>query len=72
MIQVIKYKCCGKIFAACHEPHCYTSRDWLKNLREYVVRGDVVEMIKDANIKFEKCQCKNKNEVKTLDLFNQD
>jgi hypothetical protein len=58
MIQVVKYKCCGKIFAACHEPYCYTDSDWLKNLKKYVERGDTVEMI-EHGVKFEfgKCEC---------------
>lgn len=32
MIQVIKYKCCGNIFAAYCEPDCYTDKEWLKDL----------------------------------------
>lgn len=44
MIQTIKYKCCGKIFAACREPECYTDADWLKNLKQYVQKGHTVEM----------------------------
>ena len=29
-VQIVKYKCCGKVFAACCEPECYIERDWLK------------------------------------------
>ena len=76
MIQIIKYKCCSKIFAACHDPHCYTDRDWIKNLRKYVLDGHKAEMIESGKIKFEKCDCKKENTEKvdvnkTLDLFSQ-
>lgn len=59
MIQVIKYKCCGEVFAACIEPECYTDKDWLENLKVYVNRGDKVEMVEDANVKFGRCKCNN-------------
>jgi hypothetical protein len=59
MIQILKYKCCGKIFAACSEPECYTDKEWLKGLKQYVNRGDKVEMIeKGTGFKFGKCECK--------------
>jgi len=70
MIQVIKYKCCGKIFAACTEPECYTEKDWLRDLRKYVLRGDTVEMIEAGTLKFEKCTCKEIPKVEELNLFN--
>ena len=66
MIQVIKHKCCGKIFAACCEPDCYTDKEWLKNLRKYAKRGDSVQMIESGKgLKLEKCLCN-----KQLNLFN--
>jgi len=67
MIQVIKYKCCGRIFAACKEPECYIDKDWLKDLRQYVKEGCKVEMI-TGDWQFGKCDCKKPNEP---NLFNQ-
>lgn len=62
-IQAVKYKCCGKIFAVCCEPECYTDKKWLKNLKEYVEAGDVVEMIeRGSDLKLELCEC-NKNQL---------
>jgi hypothetical protein len=65
-IQVIKYSCCDSIFAACVEPDCYTDRDWLYNLRKYVLRGDIVEMIDSdkGNLIFSKCKCKDDKQIK--------
>lgn len=58
MIQVIKYKCCGNIFAACREPDCYTDKEWLKDLKKYVERGCKVEMIQSGEgLKFKRCNC---------------
>lgn len=70
MIQVIKYKCCGKIFAACCEPECYTEKDWLKNLRQYALRGDIVEMAESGSVKFGKCECKYLPKVEEPNLFS--
>lgn len=71
MIQVIKYKCCGNIFAACCEPDCYTDTDWLKDLRKYVKRGDKVEMIPRGNgLQFKKCECNKKANTQQLNLFS--
>jgi hypothetical protein len=57
MIQVIKYKCCGKPFAVCWEPECYTDKDWLKGLKKYVNIGHKVETVKPEGITLEKCTC---------------
>ncbi len=57
MIQVIKYKCCDAIFAACVEPDCYIEENWLKDLKQYVKQGYRVEMVE--NFKFKKCNCEN-------------
>lgn len=57
MIQVIKYKCCEKIFAACIEPLCYTDNDWLKNLKKYITKGHIVEMKSDHNVQIKYCEC---------------
>lgn len=71
MIQVIKYKCCGKIFAACCEPECYTDKYWLKSLKQYVTRGDNVEMIPSGQgMRFEKCECEKKAKIEEPNLFS--
>ena len=58
MKPVLKYKCCDKVFAACTEPECYTDDDWLNNLKDYVKRGDKVQMVESGtSFKFEKCNC---------------
>lgn len=64
-IQIIKYKCCGKAFAACCEPDCYTDEDWTKELKKYVLRGDNVEMVEPGDWKFEKCEC-NKTPIEPI------
>lgn len=56
MIQVVKCKCCGIVFAACSEPYCYTDNDWLKRIKTYQKEGCEVELIKDTPIKFQKCK----------------
>ena len=67
MIQVIKYKCCNKIFAACSEPDCYIDKDWLKSLKKYVERGDIPMMVDhDSGLKLEKCTCKEDKQPKLL------
>jgi hypothetical protein len=66
-IEVIKYKCCGKIFAACREPHCHTEKDWLLKKREYVLSGDTAEMV-EGNVQFGNCECKQKQ---APDLFSE-
>lgn len=59
MIQVIKCPC-GKIFAACCEPECYSDAEWQKNMRGYVKKGCKPEMIEHGSgWEFEKCTCKN-------------
>ena len=71
MIQTIKYKCCGKIFAACCEPECYTDSDWLKRLKQYVKRGDKVEMIPSGQgLQFGKCECSEVEKVNEPKLFS--
>lgn len=67
-VQLIKCKC-GKIFAACIEPDCYTDKVWLKNMRKYVIKGCSVEMASSSkSFRFEKCTCNDKkgnlNQVK--------
>jgi hypothetical protein len=59
MIQVIRYKCCGKIFAANSEPSCYIDDEWLRNLKEHINRGNIVQMIETGNIRFDLCKCDN-------------
>ena len=66
LIQIIKCKC-GKTFAACCEPECYTDKDWQKELRDYVKNGCTVEMVESGNWEMESCTCKK--EEKELSLF---
>ena len=68
-IQVIRHKCCGKIFAACHEPECYIDEDWLNSLKQYVLRGDTVEVVNYGEVVFGVCECK-KDIKSEPDLFN--
>jgi len=51
---------CGKTFAACCEPHCYTDNEWLKDLKKYVNEGCSVIMIEHENVKLERCICEPK------------
>ena len=57
MIQTIKYKCCGQIFAACMEPECYIDKDWIKNMRDYAIIGHKIEMMESGTVKFGTCKC---------------
>ncbi len=74
-IQIIRCKC-GKSFAACREPECYTEKEWMKDLRKYVQEGCTVEMIDsgEGNLQLERCECpkvkKNINANQT-ELFNE-
>jgi hypothetical protein len=74
-IQIIRCKC-GKPFAACREPECYTEKEWMKDLRKYVQEGCTVEMIDSGvgNLSLEKCVCvkaeKNIN-PNQIELFNE-
>ncbi len=42
MIQVIRYKCCNKIYAAAVEPHCYTDKEWMNDVRKSALDGDKI------------------------------
>lgn len=71
MIQIVKYKCCQKIFAACTEPECYTDKDWQKSLREYATRGDTIEMIHEGSMfKFGICECNRERYDKTTQTLS--
>ena len=59
MLQVIKYKCCGAIYAACQEPDCYTEKEWIKHLKKSVKAGDIVQMIEPKTLEFGRCKCQN-------------
>ena len=60
MIQVIRYKCCMKIFAACVDPVCYTDKKWQKNLRKYVLQGHKPQMLNGiGGIELGECECQN-------------
>lgn len=71
MVQVTKCPC-GKIFAACREPECYTNSDYQKNTRAYIKKGCTVSMVENGKWEFEECTCKNmnpENKVQQI-LFN--
>jgi hypothetical protein len=44
-------------------PECYTDKDWLKDLRKYVLAGHEVEMVENGKLKFDKCTCKDKENL---------
>jgi hypothetical protein len=56
MIQVTKCKC-GKIFAACAEPNCYTDAEYQREVRKDIKRGCTVEMVASGTWSFEECTC---------------
>jgi len=56
MVQVTKCKC-GKIFAACREPECYTDADYQRQVRKDIKSGCTVEMVESGTWSFEKCTC---------------
>lgn len=62
-VQIIKYGCCGEIFAACTEPECYQDADWQKEMRKYIKQGHTVETIDRNDFRFGNCKC---NEVPSL------
>jgi len=68
MVQVIKYSCCNNIFAACMEPHCYTDKEWLRDLRKYVLKGSKVEMISSHDLQFKSCTCKEDSKQLSLEI----
>ena len=59
-IQVLICKC-GSKYAACAEPHCYTNKDWLKDLKKHVKKGGIVEMMESQDFTFEECKCNEQN-----------
>lgn len=61
MIQIVKYKCCGNVFAALRDPEKNANTEWIENLKKYIERGDIVEMIDPRDfkpLKFASCECK--------------
>jgi hypothetical protein len=48
MIQVIKHPCCGVVFAACVELHCYQDTEWMRDVRKYSKAGKVVEVVEEG------------------------
>ena len=56
--QIIKRKCCNTIYAACVEPHCYTSKTWQKDLRLAVKDGDPIETMDADLVKLDSRKCK--------------
>ena len=56
-VQVIKCKC-GKTFAGCLAPYCYSDSEWQRDMRKYVKRGCTVELIDSKDFNLENCVCK--------------
>jgi hypothetical protein len=67
--QVIRKVCCGKAFAACMEPLCYTEEEWKANLTNYVNVGHKVSLEDPGSFRFEKCTCQRIDESVQLSLF---
>lgn len=65
MIQVIKCKGCGSVFAACREPECWTDKDWQKDVRDYAKQGHIIGMAERGGWTLDGCTCKKVN----VDLF---
>ncbi len=65
-VQIIKCKC-GKTFAACIEPECYTEAEWMRDLRKYVKGGCSVSLVASGkDFQFEKCECKKTGQLKLV------
>lgn len=56
MVQVTKCPC-GKVFAACVEPGCYTDAEYQRETRKYIKNGCTVELVESGTWCFEKCTC---------------
>lgn len=48
---------CGNIYAASLAPHCFTSKDFQKDVADAYKAGHTIKMIPADNIAFRKCQC---------------
>ncbi len=70
MVQIIRCKC-GSVFAACHEPECYTDDDWIADLKAYVLQGSTVGLVKGTDFKFENCICSKLEEQSEQSDINQ-
>lgn len=57
MIQTISCRTCGKTFAACTEPECYTDDEWIADVKKYVKAGHVVKMVEPGTWSLEGCDC---------------
>ena len=68
-IQVLKCKC-GAKYAACAEPHCYTDKEWLKDLKKHVKEGGTVEMCDSETFRFEQCKCNEQSVSDEPNLFS--
>lgn len=67
--EVIRYSCCGIIFAACVDG--LQDAEWDRNARKYRSQGHKVELI-EGDVRFGKCECvkqpvkKDKNQLELL------
>lgn len=55
-VQTVRCKC-GCVFAACIEPECYMDKQWMKDLRRYVKKGNTVKVVPKDEFEFGKCTC---------------
>ncbi len=60
--QVIKCRGCGITYAAHVAPNCHSDKDWKRELREAVRRGDSIQMEDIESVRHGEfgCKCKRK------------
>lgn len=66
MIQVTKCPC-GKVFAACREPECYSDSDYQMETIKYLKNGCTVQMVESSEWEFEKCTCPNMKPIEVIE-----
>jgi len=62
--QVIKCRGCGITYAACVAPDCHTDKDWRRELRDAVKRGNTIQMEDIEIVRHGAFGCKCKKEAK--------
>ncbi len=69
-VQIVRYRCCGVVFAACAEPFCYTDKKWKKDVRDYLKQGHKTEIVPSSNfITVNNCKCKSQPQPTQGELF---
>lgn len=67
MVQVLKYKCCGKVFAACWQPVCNTDKEWKEKARKAQEQGHKTQLVDfKKGIEFGECNCKEQLKLFTI------